>query len=248
MRHQFRTAVAALGLAALPATALVAQTSAPIAAAIADTARGEQQSDDARRHAAAVLAFAGVKPGDTVVDFLPGKYYWTRLFSDIVGTRGRVIAVTPAFADPAKVPPPAMAGWKNANVQYAAPGANGQPAADLFWTVQNYHDIANPRGGSGGGEAALLTFNKAVFAALKPGGTYVVIDHAAVPGSGITATNTAHRIDPASVKAQVVAAGFRFDGESKVLANPADDHAKNVFDSAIRGHTDQFAYRFRKPR
>lgn len=247
MRGQLRTGLAALALATLP-VALHAQTvSAPIAAALADTARGEQQADDARRQAGAVLAFSGVKPGDTVVDFLPGRYYWTKLFSDIVGPRGHVIAQSPAFADPAKVPPAAMAGWKNANVAYAGPGAGGQLPVDLFWTVQNYHDIANPRAGVGGGEAALLTFNKAVFAALKPGGTYVVIDHAATPGSGITATNTAHRIDAATVKAQVLAAGFRFVGESKVLANPADPRTANVFDPSIRGHTDQFAFKFRKP-
>ena len=190
-----------------------------------------------------MLAFSGVKPGDTVVDFLPGKYYWTRLFSDVVGARGKVVAVAPGFADPAKVPPPAMAGWKLANVSYAAPGASGQPPADLFWTVQNYHDIANR-----GGEAALAAFNKGVFATLKPGGTYLVIDHVAPAGSGLSATNTEHRIDPAAVKAEVIAAGFRFEGESRVLANPDDAHDKNVFDPAIRGRTDQFVFRFRKPR
>ncbi len=87
----------------------------------------------------------------------------------------------------------------------------------------------------------------AVFNALKPGGVFVVVDHVAEAGSGLRDTNTLHRIDPAVVMAQVPAAGFTFDGKSDVLHNPADDHKLKVFDSAIRGHTDQFAFRFRKP-
>jgi predicted methyltransferase len=86
-----------------------------------------------------------------------------------------------------------------------------------------------------------------VFAALKPGGVYVVLDHAAMPGSGVSATETLHRIDPARVKADVLAAGFKLDAESTILADKADDHTKNVFDPAIRGHTDQFLFRFKKP-
>jgi len=90
-------------------------------------------------------------------------------------------------------------------------------------------------------------FNKGVFAALKPGGIYVVLDHAAMEGSGIGATDTLHRIDPARVKSDVLAAGFKLDGESSILANTADDHSKNVFDPSVRGHTDQFLFRFKKP-
>jgi predicted methyltransferase len=89
--------------------------------------------------------------------------------------------------------------------------------------------------------------NKAVYAALKPGGVFMVIDHVAQAGSGLRDTNTLHRIDPAVAKAQVIAAGFKFEGESKVLHNPADPHTAVVFDKAIRGHTDQFVYKFRKP-
>ncbi|MFX4914308.1 hypothetical protein ABTC20_19035, partial [Acinetobacter baumannii] len=88
----------------------------------------------------------------------------------------------------------------------------------LVWTVQNYHDIAN-----NGGEAALDQFNDEVMKALKPGGSYIVIDHADAAGTGITGTSTKHRIDPAAVKAEVVKAGFEFVGESDVLRNPADD-------------------------
>jgi len=90
-------------------------------------------------------------------------------------------------------------------------------------------------------------FNKAVFRALKPGGRFVVIDHVAPEGSKLAATDTTHRIDPAVVKADMKAAGFRFVGESSALRNPADPHTNLVFDKSIRGHTDQFVLIYRKP-
>ena len=114
--------------------------------------------------------------------------------------------------------------------------------ADVVWTSQNYHDMHNMT------TLDLAKSNKSVFDALKPGGVYLVLDHTAAAGSGVSATNTLHRIDPAVVKSEVEAAGFKFEGESKVLANPADDHTLKVFDPAIRGHTDQFIYKFRKPK
>jgi predicted methyltransferase len=89
--------------------------------------------------------------------------------------------------------------------------------------------------------------NKAVYAALKPGGIYLIIDHQDAPGTGMRNTDTLHRIEGAIVRKQVTAAGFRFVGESRLLVNPADDHKKVVFDKTIRGHTDQFIYKFRKP-
>ena len=89
--------------------------------------------------------------------------------------------------------------------------------------------------------------NKAIYDALKPGGIYLVLDHAAAAGSGLRDTETLHRIDPAAVKKEVLAAGFVLDGESDVLHNPQDDHTAKVFDPAIRGKTDKFIFRFRKP-
>jgi predicted methyltransferase len=237
------------GLAAIAASAtLVAQTvPAPIAKALADPARADQQGDDARRQAAAVLAFSGVKPGDVVVDFLPGAGYWTRIFTGIVGPKGHVYAVWPAAgAKYAEKTLPALQARNLANVTAEVQTTNvptSARVADLFWTVQNYHDIPN----KGAGEPALRAFDAAVFKLLKKGGTYIVIDHADAAGTGMTGTETKHRIEAATVKTQVESAGFRFVGESKVLRNPADDHSKNVFDPAIRGKTDQFVYKFRKP-
>ena len=98
------------------------------------------------------------------------------------------------------------------------------------------------------GPADVPAFNKAVFAALRPGGVYVILDHAAKPGSGVANTEDLHRIDPARVKSDVLAAGFKLDAESAIFADKSDDHTKVVFDPSVRGHTDQFLYRFKKPK
>jgi predicted methyltransferase len=112
----------------------------------------------------------------------------------------------------------------------------------MAWTSDNYHDIY---GFFGADHAAAA--DAAIFSALKPGGVFIVIDHAALPGASATAPTTLHRIDPATVKAQVEAAGFKLEAESPILANPADPHTQKVFDPAIRGRTDQFVFKFRKP-
>ncbi|TXC72109.1 class I SAM-dependent methyltransferase [Sphingomonas ginsenosidivorax] len=243
-------------LSSLIAVALVAtggmasaQTASPaVTKALAAPARADAQGDDAKRKAAEVLAFSGVKPGDTVVDFLPGaKYYWTRIFSGIVGPKGHVDAMWPAaMSERAIKTMPAFNAIMTKNMRFVATSTN-LPAStrpvDLFWTVQNYHDLAN----KGAGEPALRAFDAAVFRMLKKGGTYVVIDHADAAGTGLAGTETRHRIDPAMVRSQVEAAGFRFVGQTRVLSNPSDDHSKPVFDPAIRGKTDQFVYKFRKP-
>jgi len=108
---------------------------------------------------------------------------------------------------------------------------------------QNYHDLYDKHMAP----VDVAAFNRDVFRALRPGGVYVVLDHAAAAGSGIGATETLHRIDPARVKSDALAAGFKLDAESAILANPADDHTKKVFDPSVRGHTDQFLFRFKKP-
>jgi predicted methyltransferase len=97
------------------------------------------------------------------------------------------------------------------------------------------------------GPADVAATNKAVFAMLKPGGVYVILDHAAPDGTGTRDTNTTHRIDEAVVKKDLLAAGFEFVGESRVLRNPTDPRTDKVWEKTIRGRTDQFILKFRKP-
>jgi predicted methyltransferase len=248
-----RTAIAAFGLLAVCACATPAPpdttSEGAIAAAILDTSRpAEDTARDSARKPAQLLAFAGVKPGIFVGEILPGGGYFTRLLSTTVGPRGRVISIVPASAtsSPAQIDPvrAIAANPTYANVTVETPNGLPTPSVlvDLIWTTQNYHDI---HGYSGAEAAAAL--NRAVFAALKPGGAYLVVDHSAQPGSGTRDVKTLHRIDVATVKQEVVAAGFVLEAESPMLANPADPRTASVFAPGTRGSTDQFALLFRKP-
>ncbi len=230
--------------------AMAADTPAGVAAAVADAARPATETAlDATRKPAELISFMGLKPGMSIVDIFPGPY-WDRMFSTVVGPKGSVIAyqsVEMAKAENDPLPPDGsapMAGHPNLTARSGP--INGFAVAkpvDVIWMRQNYHDLYDPFMGP----ADVPAFNKAVFKALKPGGAYVIIDHSAPDGSGLAATNTTHRIDAAVVKKDMAAAGFVFVGESDVLRNPADARDKLVFDKAIRGHTDQFVYLFRKP-
>ncbi|MBC6980819.1 class I SAM-dependent methyltransferase [Caulobacter sp. 17J80-11] len=222
------------------------------AAAVADTARPEaDRARDADRKPAAMLDFAGVKPGMVVVDFWPGGGYFTRILSRAVGPEGRVYSLAPE--ETKQFGQRALDGVDKLNADPATPNVKASfvPAArfaapeavDLVFTAQNYHDLHEKFMGP----ADVPAFNKAVFAALKPGGVFLVIDHDAAPGAGPESLEL-HRIDPEIVKREVTAAGFVFEGELDVLKNPADPRTANVFDKSIRGHTSQFVYKFRKPK
>ncbi len=234
--------------AALAHAPMAKSIPAYVAKAVADTGRADDVKNDARRKVAELVAFSGVKPGDTVLELIPGTGYFTRVFSKVVGPKGSVYVALPAEMEKEHSDADKMHTLKQdyGNIEVLV-----QPAAaltapvpvDVVFTSQNYHDY--PDTFMGPTDPALL--NKAVFAALKPGGTYIVVDHVAAANSGLRDTDTLHRIDPAIVKQQVQAAGFQYVGESTVLHNPADDHTLKVFDKSIRGHTDQFAYKFRKP-
>jgi len=248
----FLAASAVLTLAAGAVTAAVLPSyPANIAAAVADASRPQADKDlDAERKPTDMLTFAGVKPGETVVDFMPGGGYFTRLFSDSVGPKGVVYAFIPSeLTKISKNPLPANgdhpdAARPNVTAIVAPVDDFAVPTkADLVWTSQNYHDLHDPFMGP----ADMKAFDTAVYKSLKPGGLFIVLDHAAAAGSGVSATNTLHRIDPAVVKTEVEAVGFKFVGESDVLKNPADPHTALVFDPSIRHHTDQFIYKFRKP-
>ena len=220
--------------------------------ALADPARAAQrEAADARRKPGPLIALAGIKPGDKVLDLIPGDGYWTRIFSKIVGPEGKVYAVWPEPYARTATGNVHTLRQLSADKYYGNIVTEVQPTTmltapeplDVVWTSQNYHDY--PDEFMGKGDPSIL--NKAVFQILKPGGTYMIIDHAAKPGRGMADTDTLHRIDPEGVRRQVEAAGFRFAGESKVLANPDDPLDVPVFDKSIRGRTSQFAYKFVKP-
>jgi predicted methyltransferase len=246
--------LAALMTLALASTyAAGAPLPAYISAAVADSARpDEDKQRDADRKPGETLAFAGVKPGEQVVELAAGGGYFTRLLSAAVGPKGKVtVIVSPPKPDAAPGAPVPGAAVKAiaadphyANVQISVQRVaelSMPEKAQLVWTTQNYHDFHNIP------DVDIATINKAVFAALKPGGTFFVLDHAAEAGSGARDTNTLHRIDKATVIKEVEAAGFRLKGESGILANKDDPHTAKVFDPAIRGHTDQFILKFTKP-
>ena len=219
------------------------------AAAVADAGRPQADRDrDAVRKPGEMLALAGVHPGTTMVEMLPGGGYFTRIFSKAVGSTGHVYAVIgDAPPNPAR-PAPVLAiaadpAYSNVQVLAQAFTAFAPPApVDLVWTSENYHDLHLARL-----NLDVAAVNHAVFNSLRPGGLYVVVDHAATAGSPVTVADTLHRIDPAIVRREVEAAGFVFVRQSDTLQNPADPHNIPVFDPAIRGHTDQFVLVFRRP-
>ncbi len=215
-----------------------------IAAAIADPARPpDDRALDAARKPAQILTFIGLQTGQKVVDIFPGLYF-DRLFADVVGPNGKVYLFVPTqLARMVKNSQP-LAGQPNVIATIGPISAFSVPeSVDVVWIRQNYHDLHD----KWMGPADVPGFNAAVFKALKPGGEYIVVDHAAPDGSGLADTDTTHRIDGAEVKKEVTAAGFIFAGESDILRNPADPRTAPVFDKAIKGHTDQFIYKFRKP-
>ena len=250
---RFAVAAATLALFAIPAGGQAA--SPAIAAAIADPGRpAKDVAQDPSRKPAEIVEFARVKPGDTVMDIWPGGGYWTRIFSKVVGPTGKVYAYVPAEiagfkSDPVGIAKAVAAEPGRGNViEVSDPLASPPPpqfegVLDVAFTFENYHDTYDPfmKG------ADVAGFNRAVFKLLKHGGYYVVVDHAAPAGSGLAHTNDTHRIDPAMARSEIEKAGFVFDGETKVLANPDDPRTAAVFDASIKGKTDRFAYRFRKP-
>jgi predicted methyltransferase len=231
------------------ATAQAADIPAPIAAAVADSHRpAADTARDAARKPAEMLAFAGVKPGDTVLEILPGSGYFTRILSKAVGPKGHVYAATPdpksKFAEPAADAIAADPAYANVSVIQITGAAMGAlPPLDLIWTSQNYHDLHLSKLG-----LDVPRLDKLWLSILKPGGELMVIDHVAATGAPVTETaDKLHRIDPAAARAEIEGAGFVFDGETDVIRNSADPHTAIVFDPSIRGHTDQFVYKFRKP-
>jgi predicted methyltransferase len=234
---------------ALAAAAATAAPPAYVTKAVADATRPADDTKlDAQRLPAEVLAFSGGKPGQSVGEFLPGGGYYTRMLSDIVGPKGKVYALETTVWGKDNIESTKKAvdavPLKNVSLDLAGFGQFALPEkVDLFFTSLNYHDLHVAKYG----QVDMAAFNKHVFDSVKPGGAYVILDHAANPGTDDAAIAKVHRIEKAQVIKEVTAAGFRLEGESAALAHPADDHTKNVFDPTVRYKTDQFLLKFRKP-
>jgi predicted methyltransferase len=248
-------ACATLSLCSSNLSAIAApQVDAAITTAISDGSRPRSDTErDASRKPAETLAFAEIKAGDNIADYAAGSGYFTRLFASVVGPSGHVYASVPA---PLYQYPNIVKGTAdllsfvhthaNVSVAFGAPLPVAQypEKLDVFFISQNYHDLHD----SFMGPVDLAAFNRKVFASLKPGGVYIVLDHVAAPGSAADVTDALHRIEPDVARREIEAAGFKFESSSAVLANPKDPHTAGVFDASIRGKTDQFIFKFRRPR
>ncbi len=251
IRHFAISAIAlALVVGAGVGSPVLAQRGPMVLTAPTDESRGDALNNPALK-GPEVIKFIGVKRGWRVAELFSGRF--TTALNQAVGPRGKLYAVTPT--EIIKVHPEITdqiakhkteAAFKG--VEFSTPSVNDLVLPDKLDAVfirQNYHDLHTT---IMGGPVDVPAFNRKVFAALKPGGVFVILDHVALPGSGLATPPRLHRIDPEIVKQEMTAAGFVFDGQSDVLHNTTDDHTKMVLDPAILGNTDQFLLRFKKPR
>jgi len=224
------------------------------AAAINSTTRpDEDRASDAGRQPAAVLEFIGIQPGDVVLEMWAGGGYYTELLAHIVGKDGKVVAHanTPILNFAGEAHPKRHADGRLPNTEILM-AENNELALeagrfDAATIILNYHDLYWSSEQYGWDQIDIPAFHAQLFQSIKPGGILGIVDHQAASGSPGETGNTLHRIDSAIVIAELTAAGFVLDGESDALRNTDDDHTKGVFDPEIRGKTDRYVLRFRKP-
>ena len=248
--------VSAAGTEAKPRPMTVADALAgmTIAQAVADPTRSsENLARDASRKPAELLSFLGLKQGMQVADMFGANHYWAEIFVPAVGPKGSVTIWNPAqfYDDKDKAELEAFAASRpNVSILTSPFAEPNLPAARFDFMLINldYHDVYWKSAKYGIDAMDPAAWLKTVFTAMKPGGTVGVVDHVGPAGDTRAIVEKMHRIDPATVRADFEKAGFVLDGESQLLRNPADDHSLGVFDAAIKGKTDRFIYRFKKPR
>ncbi len=244
-------AAAALAVAAAPAAAQPAD----IAAAVRSPGRtADNVKLDEGRKPVEVLSFFGLRKGMRVIDMFGANKYWAEIMAPVVGPRGKVTVWQPTqFLNDER---------RNAFAEFARRRKNvalisspmetpelGTNAYDFMIMNLDYHDVYWESS-----ERKIVRMEpdrwlKTLYAAMKPGAVVGIIDHVALPNGDTRATVAKlHRIDPEVVKADFQRAGFELVGVRNFLRNPADDHSLIVFDPKVRGKTDRFVYRFRKPR
>jgi predicted methyltransferase len=236
----------ALTLATLAPSLATAQSD--VEAILANQSRPDtDRTRDDTSQPARVLAFFGIEAGDRVADLLAGSGYYTRILVPLVGAGGTVYSGNNPFygqffgEDFDKLlAEPGFDAVIRLDGPVDALALPGNASLDAVLISQAYHDLVL-------GDEDRNQMNRIVFAALKPGGVYGIVDHAAAPGSGIATTEALHRIDKQIVVSEVEAAGFRLADEADFLANPGDDASLSVFAPSIQGKTDRFVLRFEKP-
>lgn len=243
----FTGAALAAMLISMSVAGVHAQSAAPAfaVAAVADASRpAADRERDANRKPAEVIAFAGVRPGMVVAELAPGRGYYTRMLSDVVGPTGKVFvlvshaqAARPGGLDALNALAATHPNITVLTVDYTALALPQK--VDLVWTTENYHDFHN------GPTANIAAVDKGVYESLKPGGIFYVEDHSAATGAGLAATSQWHRMDEALAKKELTAAGFKIDAESDLLRNPKDNRAAS---NSEAGHfvTDRFMLRLKK--
>lgn len=207
---------------------------------LADPVRTDRDKTmDASRHPMELLEFAQVTPGMHVLDVATGAGYTSQVLALAVGPSGKVWAQTPK---PGNALTERLAAHPQANFTVVArpfddPVPPEAAPLDLVTLVLNYHDISYL-------PVDRDAMNRKIFAALKPGGHYVIVDHSALPGTGITAGKTLHRIEEAFVVEEVRRAGFVLDAEGAFMRNPGD--TREGSSNQATPPSDRFVLRFVK--
>ena len=240
--------VLAQAAAQAPAYSVPANAPANIKRAVESQARpADQRARDADRKPAETLMLANVAEGQRVVELAAFGHYWTNMLAEAVGPRGQVYMVDMPWTDRFGGEAGRAFDTAHANATYTQAHYNQMQlpqGVDAVMFVQFYHDLKRNDAAESVDTADM---NRKIFAALKPGGIYLVVDHVAEAGSGWRDAMTLHRIDPATIKNEVTAAGFELVQDSPLLKNAADDHKQNMRAEGLRGHTDQAVLVFRKP-
>ncbi|HEX3766108.1 MAG TPA: SAM-dependent methyltransferase [Kofleriaceae bacterium] len=230
--------------------------SADVPEAIRDAVTAADRDDkdralDAGRKPAEVLAFFGIAPGQKVGELFAAGGYTTEIMARIVGDSGKVYAqntkeILDRFARgplTARLAKPVMKNTVMVEQPADKPFPPDAKNLDAVICILNYHDFVWLK-------VDRAKLNKAVFAALKPGGVYGIVDHSAKQGSGLADVQTLHRIDEDAVKKEILAAGFKLDGEIDLLRNsedPRDWNASPTQAGEKRGTSDRFVLKFVKP-
>jgi predicted methyltransferase len=213
-------------------------------AALASPDRPQAEKDrDAARKPIETVKFAGIKTGQTVLEVIAVGGWFTEVLSAAVGPTGKVYAQNPnfftsrpGFAEAEKARDDRLKNVTPVHGDLPDASVTGKP--DVALTALNLHDIYNSAG-----EAGAVALCKGVYDSLKPGGTFIVIDHVGIAGQD---NAKFHRIQIQQARDVLTKAGFKIDAESDLLKNPADDHTKGVRDPSVAGHTDQFLIRAKK--